>query len=147
MFASGFDCGKAVSKLIERGANVEALSQFGCTALHWAADNGSESACEILLNHGARVNAKNKSGNTPLNGAARQAHVKVVKLLLKYQAETKIKNKYGETPLKKAQPSCAILIQTHEATLEARISKIFRNKPKKFIGKDKSLRTEKNYKL
>merc|ERR1712098_665948 len=121
MFSAYFDSEKAILKLVDRGAKMEAFDPSGNTALHWAATDLSESCCKILLVNGAKVNARNKNGVTPLMFAARKRHtpllfaadVKVVKLLLQWGADAKIENKYGETALNRATQKCVAVIQKY----------------------------------
>ena len=47
-------------------AEVDAVASFGCTALHFAADQGFEKICGVLIQAGARLDAKMEDGFTPL---------------------------------------------------------------------------------
>ncbi|MGE3820245.1 MAG: ankyrin repeat domain-containing protein, partial [Isosphaeraceae bacterium] len=60
---------EAMDLLIQRGADVNAVSWDGGTALHAAAFLGHEKAVDVLLRNGANVNATNPRGETPLDGA------------------------------------------------------------------------------
>ena len=74
----------AVRRLLREGADVNAPQGDGMTALHWAAERGDASLCEVLLYAGARVDAGTRIGHyTPLHLAARGAHEAVVGLLLR----------------------------------------------------------------
>lgn len=74
---------KAITKLIERGANVEATDRFGWTALYFAARNGQAASCKLLLQGGANVDTQGKNGMSALSVAIRNGHLAVVKFLLK----------------------------------------------------------------
>jgi ankyrin repeat protein len=78
--------------LLARGADVNAFSDEGQTALHAAAQRGSIPIVEFLIGKGAMLNVKNKRGRTPLdeaigdeglNGERRQARPEVAALLRK----------------------------------------------------------------
>lgn len=95
LIASIFDAEKAVLKLIERRADINAADLSGCTALHKVAIYGNESSCRILLQHGANVNSRNNYGHTPLNCARKEMinifvpkkkddYTKVINLLLEF---------------------------------------------------------------
>lgn len=81
---------RAIAKLIERGANVEAVGKFNLTALHFAVKVGNESCCKFLLEKHANINAKTESNHTPLMMAAFQSNAKIVKILLEYGADTEV---------------------------------------------------------
>jgi hypothetical protein len=73
----------AVKMLLEKGADVNAKTSYGVTALSFAADRGSLEVVKILLEHGADVNATDTFYHeTILARAASQGHAEIVKLLL-----------------------------------------------------------------
>lgn len=115
---------KAVAKLIERGATVEATDQNGRRALHYAAMYGGESSCEILLFHGAKVDAQDETETTALMSAAYHGHAKIVKMLLKFDADAKISDKYGKTAIDFAKrfnrQNCADVLGEHIAKLNSK---------------------------
>ena len=51
--------------LVAKGANVNAANDTGMTALHYAAQRGSDRIVEFLAGQGARFDVKNKQGRTP----------------------------------------------------------------------------------
>lgn len=53
--------------LVARGADVNAANKAGMTALHYAAQRGSERVIEFLARQGARLDAKNGQGRTPVD--------------------------------------------------------------------------------
>jgi len=55
--------------LIDLGCNIESETNFGGTALKWAACNGHESCVRILLAAKAQVDVKDNSGGSPLDYA------------------------------------------------------------------------------
>lgn len=116
--AATFNAGKAVAKLIDRGAKIEAQDGFGGTALHWAAWEGSDSACKLLLQKRAEINVQDQHGWTPLIFAAAFGHVDIVKLLLESDADTKITNDRGMLLTDLAIRDCADIIRAHESLKE-----------------------------
>ncbi len=64
-----------VKLLIEHGANVNAKSSVGNTALTYACCGGYEDVVRILLDAGADVEHQNDNGHTPLMEAASCGHV------------------------------------------------------------------------
>ena len=64
-----------VKLLIDHGANVNAKSSAGNTALTYACCGGYEDVVKILLDAGADVEHQNENGHTPLMEAASCGHV------------------------------------------------------------------------
>ena len=65
---------EAVELALESGNDINAATDDGETALHWAAHWGKDSMVQWLVDQGARVNAVNRLGQTPLaiaNGTQR----------------------------------------------------------------------------
>ena len=57
---------EAAKLALERAADVNAVDDYGNTALHYAAYNRVDAVVEFLVDRGARLAAKNKFGETPL---------------------------------------------------------------------------------
>lgn len=98
------DC-TILSLLIAAGADVNASSATGFTALHRVARSSPE-AVKILLDASADVNARNDGGSTPLFIAALlnpafdpAAKLECVSLLLKAGADVNVRNRQGQTAL------------------------------------------------
>jgi len=73
----------AVKMLLEKGADVNAKTSYGVTALSFAADRGSLEVVKVLLEHGADVNATDTFYHeTILARAASQGHAEIVRVLL-----------------------------------------------------------------
>lgn len=60
---------EAATLCLERGADINAVSENGQTALHLAVTVRSESFIAFLLERGARVDIKDKQGRTPIDVA------------------------------------------------------------------------------
>ena len=56
-----------VRHLIEGGADLDEMDQYGLTALHWAALNGCLDLVKLLVNRGAQLNVRDETttGLTP----------------------------------------------------------------------------------
>ena len=84
-------------------AEIEAVDNYGATALHWAAQDGKNAVATQLVNANANVNAVTAYGSTPLHKAAYNGHALVADLLLAAGANPKAANKDGETPAQYAE--------------------------------------------
>ena len=62
--------------------DIDAVDEFGDTALHRAADNGSVQRIHRLVRQGADLEARSEDGATPLIGAIRNDHPEAVARLL-----------------------------------------------------------------
>jgi len=73
---------EAVKSLIAKGANVNARTNYGATALHFAADRGYLEVLKLLVEAGADVNAKDDFYKMPpLSMAMMRRHKEVVAYL------------------------------------------------------------------
>ena len=68
-FKTPEEAAEAIELCIKAGADINATNATGQTALHAAAQAGSDKVVEFLIAKGANVNAKDQKGNTPLDGA------------------------------------------------------------------------------
>ena len=89
----------SVSALVQAGANLEARSNNGNTALMGAAYNGQTEAVSALVQAGANLEATNKNGNTALILAAYKGHTEAVSALVHAGADIEATNKNGNTAL------------------------------------------------
>jgi ankyrin repeat protein len=97
---------KAVSALLDNGADVNIRHKDGWSGLLLAAVNGHSQVAQVLLDKGAKVEAKEKlMEQTALIWAAKGRHAALVKALLKAGANVNALDKYGGTALTRAANS------------------------------------------
>ncbi len=98
MLAAAFGTPDAVRFLLDAGADVNARSKSGVTALHWGATEPAK--VRLLLDAKADVNAVSQLGRTPLIVAAAAAGTgEVVRLLVARGADVNATDASGITPL------------------------------------------------
>jgi ankyrin repeat protein len=94
---------RVVDYLIRKGADVNAQSDGGETALMLAARGMDEQAVvnttHLLLAAGANPNLVSGGGNSVLMEAAYSGHAAVIKLLIEAGAQVNHENQYNETAL------------------------------------------------
>ncbi len=74
---------QAIKDALKQGADVNAKTPYGVTALHFAADKGHAEVVKLLLENKAKVNEKDTFyGTTPITWASSHNHVAVVEALL-----------------------------------------------------------------
>ncbi|KAJ7718964.1 ankyrin repeat-containing domain protein [Mycena maculata] len=80
-------CGhlQMVQLLLDHGADVNILGQYGMSALMAASYQGHEVVVQLLLDNGANMNEA--SGETPLRSASQNGHETLVQLLLDHGAD------------------------------------------------------------
>ncbi len=89
-----------VRELLRSGADVNAAQGDGMTALHWAAEIGSEDLADVLVYAGANIKAVTRIGGfTPLHVASRNGNANVVRTLLAAGADANARTTTGETAL------------------------------------------------
>jgi ankyrin repeat protein len=103
--ASFFGQGPVARLLIERGAQVAALSRNAMEVmpLHSAVAAGEREVAEILLDHGAPVDAPSHLGFTPLIEAAQNGDVHLVTLLMDRGADPSAATERGDNALATAR--------------------------------------------
>lgn len=89
----------AIQELLTKGADVDAATPDGTTALHWAARLSDPTAVELLIQADANVNAANRHGVTPLSLACTNGDAATVELLLEAGADANAVLPEGETVL------------------------------------------------
>jgi ankyrin repeat protein len=88
-----------VDKLLNAGANVDAKTPEGATALMGAVYYGYPQTSRLLMERGADVNARTDRGVTALHYAAQQGHTAIVEELLRKGADPDPVSAEGNTPL------------------------------------------------
>jgi len=73
---------EVVRLLLDRGADIEAMTFAGSTSLYVACGNNMLEVARLLFDRGAGLEVKTKVGSTPLHLASRRAHMEIVRLLL-----------------------------------------------------------------
>ncbi|MBK8210369.1 MAG: ankyrin repeat domain-containing protein [Rhodospirillales bacterium] len=91
--------------LIARGADVNAHSNRGVTALHQAAWEDYAEIVAMLLQRGADPNARSNGGETPLMWAAMKGHDDVARLLIANGADINATTDTGATAASLARNS------------------------------------------
>ena len=91
---------QAVKEQLANGVDINAEdSEFGVTALSWAALLDNTEIAKLLIAKGADINAKSRDGSTPLHSAAFLGHTEIAELLIQKGAKVNPKNYRDETPL------------------------------------------------
>jgi len=93
--------------LVEHGVDVNAVGEFGWTALHNASYQGLNDVIEYLASKGAKLDAVDKLGQTPLSIAlsvlTKEAGAKRLQIPRRYRGDTaQLLLKVGATPLMKS---------------------------------------------
>ncbi|MDF1570029.1 MAG: ankyrin repeat domain-containing protein [Bacteroidales bacterium] len=110
--------------LLERGADPDAVSAIGNTALMYAAEKGNMQIMKMLVAAGAEVNTTGFNGATPLFLAILNNDFQATKYLLEQGADPNVKDDFGVTPLLYTaatnQYQSADLLLFHDADPEVR---------------------------
>ena len=94
--------------LLKKGADHSLKDHHGKTALHYAAEEGSQDVCQILVSYGADVNcltseiSDKRYNETPLHLAILYNETCVAKYLLKNGADHSLRDGFGKTALHNA---------------------------------------------
>jgi len=93
--------------LVDHGADVNAVGEFGWTALHAASYQGLNDLIEFLVNKGAKPDVKDQLGQTPLSIAmsvlTKEAGARRLQIPRRYRGDTtQLLLKLGATPLAKS---------------------------------------------
>ena len=89
-----------VRRLLDEGAEPDDVDKSGWCALHFAAQDCSETIVKILVNSGANLELREKHGNTPLWRAVSnyRGGAEVISTLLEAGANPDAENKSGISP-------------------------------------------------
>ena len=80
-----------------QAVEIDAVDNFGNTALHYACNNSDCQTALKLIEGGTEVNLKNREGETPLGKAAESGHAELTETLLKHNAHVNAVDKSGKT--------------------------------------------------
>jgi ankyrin repeat protein len=99
--------------LVDRGADINAKSEYDETALTLAAWGGSKDVTQLLLDQGADIEATEKDdGYTALHGAVDLGHEEVARLLLEHGSNVARNDKRGRTPLQIARANDNLALES-----------------------------------
>ena len=106
---------QTVQLLVDCGADVNVLNEYGQTPLHTAAggERDCPELCSILLEHNAKVDTVDKDGNQPLHLACKRRHTATVHVLLSHGADVTALNKWQRKPLHLANESVLKSYRVH----------------------------------
>lgn len=90
---------RIVQLLLSAEADISAVDENECTALHWAADKGHAQVVEALLKARAQVDAVDDDAWTPLCLAAEEGHCEACGALLSFNAEVNLSDEDSRSPL------------------------------------------------
>merc|ERR1712212_807390 len=107
-----------VEVLLQNGADVNAKTKDGSTALMMAAGYGQKDIVKLLLQNNANINVKNKYGTTALMSAAHEGYNDSVEILLQNNADVNLRSNYGHSALYFAVGQSVILGQEGKAIIE-----------------------------
>lgn len=85
--------------LLECGADPNASTHSGATALMWSSYLGCLNSVQLLLNYGADIEFKSKCGYTALMQASKWCRLDILETLLRNGAELDTQNNYSYTAL------------------------------------------------
>ncbi len=77
----------AVSWLLSRGADPNAVDKYGLTPLHYAVNADQDDVVKLLCEKGAEVNKEDYSGDTPLKLAMERKNSAAIRILQHYGAK------------------------------------------------------------
>lgn len=112
---------RLLERLLRAGADLNARTLRGTTALHLAA--GDAACTAVLLRAGADVQARDALGRTPLHRAVQKGQLDVARLLLKAGVDPNASDCDGQTPLHDAVRNGSLelvrLLLDHGAAVDA----------------------------
>lgn len=89
-----------IQNLLKDGANINAIDEYGVSAIHLATQGNKIEAVQELLSQKANIDSITTDGLTALHFAARKGYLEISVILLKNGANSNIKGfRYGRTPL------------------------------------------------
>lgn len=97
--AANADCINLATKLLDRGASVDARDRLGARPLSHAARAGHLDIVDLLLARGAPIDARNLAGSTALYFAAERGHAAIVQRLIDRGADVNLTGRSGASPV------------------------------------------------
>jgi hypothetical protein len=88
-----------VKSLLDKGVEINAKDNDGCSSLMLASYGGHTEIVELLLDRGSDINAKDDDGETALINAIMGRQVEIVAILIDKGADIEAKNNNGRTAL------------------------------------------------
>ncbi len=88
-----------VSKLINKGANINVKDENGRTPTMLATYNNDVATAKVLIEAGANVNIQDDMKNNPFLYAGAEGYLDILKLTIDAGADPAITNRYGGTAL------------------------------------------------
>lgn len=88
-----------IKKMVENGADINALDKDGWSSLCWAAWSGCATICNYLIDQGANLSILDRQNNSLLMMAAMRGNTEVLEMLLGRGADASLKCKSGLTAL------------------------------------------------
>jgi uncharacterized protein len=124
-WAVHYDDAELVQKLIEAGAKVAVVNDYGATPMSEAAVAANAAVLGALLDAGADVDSANADGQTALMVVARGGNTAAAKLLIERGADVNAREaRKGQTALMwavaQSQPAMVDLLIAHGADVDAR---------------------------
>ena len=104
-YAAEWKLDKAVSVLLEKGANPNVRNANGETPIFNAIKTDSTSTIDLLMKKGAQKNARDYLGNTPLHACVRWDSRNSAMKLIQWKSDLDVQNLAGKTPLAQAARS------------------------------------------
>lgn len=87
-----------IKNLLEQGAELELLSKYGRTALHYSCHNGNHHIVKLLLSLGADPNIEDAEGHTPIFMAVEGCNA-AINLLVEAGADLNKVSSFNTTPI------------------------------------------------
>ncbi len=104
----------AFQVLVDNGANVKYINQYGDTLLHYASHGGNLQIVQYLVGKGLDINKRNKSGDLPIHYASREGgYLEVIEYFVSLGIDVNVKSQSGWSNIlciaKRTFKYCAIL--------------------------------------